>query len=98
ACALPILPAGQEQADYATEAASWAAEARAAGAEFVDVFCDEGYFTNGESRTVLEAGRAAGLELRLHADELARTGGARLAADLRARSADHLLRITAEDA
>ena len=92
------VPAGASQGDYAEVAAAWAPEARAAGARFVDVFCDEGYFTNEESRAILEAGREAGLELRIHADELARTGGALLAAELRARSADHLLRITAEDA
>lgn len=92
------VPAGALQAEYAAEAAGWAGDARAAGADFVDVFCDEGYFTNEESRAVLEAGRAAGLDLRIHADELARTGGALLAAALRVRSADHLLRITPADA
>lgn len=92
------VPAGADQAEYAQAAAGWAADARAAGADFVDVFCDEGYFTNEESRAVLEAGRSAGLDLRIHADELARTGGAVLAAELRARSADHLLRITSDDA
>lgn len=92
------VPPGAAQAEYAGEAATWAADARAAGAQFVDVFCDEGYFTNAEARAVLEAGRGAGLGLRIHADELARTGGALLAAELRVRSADHLLRITAADA
>ena len=60
-------------------------------ARFCDVFCEEGVFTVEESRTILEAGRRAGLGLRVHADELARSGGARLAAELGAASADHLL-------
>lgn len=85
-------------ADYLGEVATWCADARAAGAESVDVFCDEGYFDVAGSRQLLEAGRAAGLAPRLHADELARTGGARMAADLGAVSADHLLRIDGADA
>jgi imidazolonepropionase len=59
-------------------------------AEFCDVFCDFGYFSVDESRTILEAARQAGLGLRIHADELAHSGGALLAAEMRAISADHL--------
>ncbi len=66
-------------------------------ADFCDVFCDEGYFTVEESRAILEAAKNAGLGLRLHAEELAHTGGAKLAASLKAVSADHLLKIDAED-
>lgn len=83
---------------YLDEVATWCAPAAAAGARWCDVFCDEGYFTPAQARRVLEAGRAAGLGLRLHADELARTGGAQLAAELRATSADHLLHADARDA
>jgi imidazolonepropionase len=60
-------------------------------ADYCDVFCDRGAFTPEESRVVLERARALGLELRLHANELGSTGGARLAAELGAASADHLL-------
>ncbi|MEA3238917.1 MAG: imidazolonepropionase [Candidatus Bipolaricaulota bacterium] len=60
-------------------------------AQFCDVFCDEGFFTVSETRTILRAARGAGLRLKLHADELADVGGAELAADLEATSADHLL-------
>jgi imidazolonepropionase len=60
-------------------------------ARFCDVFCEEGVFTVDESRVILEAGRRAGLGLRVHADELARSGGTLLAAELGASSADHLL-------
>jgi len=59
-------------------------------AEFCDVFCEERVFTVGESRRVLEAARAHGLALRVHADQLTRGGGALLAAALGAKTADHL--------
>ncbi len=60
-------------------------------ARFCDVFCDQGVFTVEESRRILLAGRAHGLEIKLHADELADVGAAALAAELTAVSADHLL-------
>ncbi|HUF46742.1 MAG TPA: imidazolonepropionase [Vicinamibacterales bacterium] len=63
-------------------------------AEWCDVFCDRGFFTVDESRALLEAGRRAGLKLRLHADELAASGGAELAAEMGVRSADHLVQVT----
>lgn len=59
-------------------------------ARFCDVFCEEGVFSQQQARRVLEAGRARGLEPRLHADELTPSGGAELAAELAAASADHL--------
>ncbi len=59
-------------------------------AQFCDVFCDKGYFSVEEARAILQAAKQAGLGLRIHADELAHSGGARLAAELGARSADHL--------
>jgi imidazolonepropionase len=59
-------------------------------ARFADVFCEAGVFTPDQARRVLLAARAAGLELRLHADELAPSGGAELAVELGACSADHL--------
>jgi imidazolonepropionase len=59
-------------------------------AEFCDVFCEQGVFTPEESARVLEAARALGLGLKLHADEFGDTGGSRLAARLGAVSADHL--------
>ena len=63
-------------------------------AVFADAFCEEGVFTVAESRRILEAARAAGLALRIHADELAWTGGAELAGEVGARSADHLLFVS----
>ncbi|MGE5357661.1 MAG: imidazolonepropionase [Bacteroidales bacterium] len=67
-------------------------------AAWCDVFCETGVYTPGESREVLEAGLAHGLRPRIHADELARSGGAQVAADLGARSADHLLFVERADA
>jgi len=63
-------------------------------AEFADVFCERGVFDVEESRRILLASRAAGLDLRIHADEFWDTGGAALAAELGARSADHLIQIS----
>jgi len=66
----------------------------ALGARFVDVFCEEGVFSLGESAAILEAGKAVGLVPRVHADELTPLGGASLAARMGAASADHLLYAT----
>jgi imidazolonepropionase len=60
-------------------------------AEWCDVFCETGVFTPDESREILDAGRAAGLQPRIHADELAASGGTAVAAAVGARSADHLI-------
>ncbi len=59
-------------------------------ARFADVFCETGVFSADQSRRVLEAAADLGLAPRLHADELAPSGGAELAAELGAASADHL--------
>jgi imidazolonepropionase len=66
-------------------------------ARWCDVFCDEGAFTVAQARRVLMAGAAAGLGLRIHADELARSGGSTLAAELGCASADHLIHATWEE-
>ena len=60
-------------------------------AEWCDAFCETGVFTPEESREILEAGRRAGLRPRIHADELALSGGSQVAAEVGARSADHLI-------
>lgn len=73
------------------------AAAREGLARYCDVFCDDGVFTVDEARTILEAAREASLGIRMHADELARSGGAFLAAELHAASADHLLHIEEEE-
>jgi imidazolonepropionase len=63
-------------------------------AVFADVFCERGVYTVGESREILAAARNAGLKLKLHADELTSFGGAELAAEIGATSADHLAAIS----
>jgi imidazolonepropionase len=63
-------------------------------AVFADVFCERGVFDVAESRRILCAARERGLKLRVHADELGATGGAELAAELGARSADHLVHVS----
>jgi imidazolonepropionase len=68
--------------------------ARRGLARFCDVFCEKGVFTVDETRAILTAARDHGMALRVHADELAWTGGAELAAELGARSADHLLFVS----
>jgi imidazolonepropionase len=65
-------------------------------AAFADVFCEPGVFTVEESREILAAARVAGLSVKLHADELVAGGGAELAGELRAVSADHLAAVSAE--
>jgi len=64
-------------------------------AEWCDVFCETGVFTPDESRRILEAGKARGLKPRIHADELAASGGSQIAAQVGARSADHLIFVDA---
>jgi imidazolonepropionase len=59
-------------------------------ARFCDVFCERGVFSPEESREILVAAKRLGLAPRLHADELAPSGGAELAAEVGAASADHL--------
>jgi len=59
-------------------------------AQFCDVFCERGYFSVEQSRKVLTAAKAAGLKIRIHADQLTNGGGAELAAEVGATTADHL--------
>jgi imidazolonepropionase len=61
---------------------------------FADVFCETGVYTVPESREILSAARQAGLKIKLHADELTSSGGAELAAEMGAVSADHLAAIS----
>lgn len=63
-------------------------------ARFADVFCETGVYTVDESREILLAARSRGLALKLHADELTSSGGAELAAEISATSADHLAAVS----
>src|SRR6266404_3173346 len=66
-------------------------------AEFCDVFCDRGAFSVEQSKRVLQAGRQWGLAPRMHAEQLSRTGAARLAILMRAASCDHLEKVNKSD-
>src|SRR5258706_6758202 len=76
--------------DYVDAVSSWSADAAAAGADSVDVHCDEGHFSEPESRWMLNAGRAARLLPRPHAGGESRYGAAPPAAQLRCASPDLL--------
>ena len=65
-------------------------------ADAVDVYCDEGAFDLGETRRILSAARARGLLLRVHAEQFTHTGAADLAAELGARSVEHMERPGAD--
>jgi imidazolonepropionase len=64
---------------------------------FVDVFCETGAFTLAQSRRILERAKSLGFPLKIHADEFDNLGGASLAAELGAVSADHLVKTSAGD-
>jgi imidazolonepropionase len=90
----------QRRADAYVEilARRWIPAVAVAGlAEFCDVFCDRGAFTVEQTRRILMAARSCGLVPRIHAEQLARTGGARLAIEVQAASADHLEKINRGD-
>ena len=65
-------------------------------AEFCDVFCEKGYFNYDQSLKILETAKQYGMTPRLHADEFVDSCGAKLAADIKALSADHLMAISDE--
>lgn len=66
-------------------------------AEYCDIFCEQNYFDVDDSRRVLTAAKHNGLKLRMHVDQLSNSGGAKLAADLGATTADHLEQTAADD-
>ena len=84
------------QADFVRLVIEEMVPAAAPLAEWCDVFCDRGFFTPEESIAILEAGKAAGLKPRIHADELAASGGPSVAARVGARSADHLVQVNSD--
>ena len=86
-----VVPAEYEgRADeYVRVVATHMLDACAPHAKWIDVFCEEGAFDAAQSRAVLEAGRAAGLGLRVHGNQLGHGPGVRLAVELGAASVDH---------
>lgn len=92
-----VPPEFADAKSYAHHVATEMVPELASEAEFIDVFCDKGAFTPDETRLVLEAGMQQGMRVKVHADELARSGGSHLAAELGAVSADHLLHAGPEE-
>ncbi|HYK92909.1 MAG TPA: imidazolonepropionase, partial [Thermoplasmata archaeon] len=66
-------------------------------ARFCDVFCEPGFFSVTQAGRILRAALGHGLEVKIHADEFVYSGGARLAAEMHVRSAEHLLAVHEED-
>jgi imidazolonepropionase len=93
-----VTPVGMRSGDYVLHILEDMLPACAPLARGCDVFCDQGAFSVDEARRILKAAADRGLALRLHAEQLAHTGGARLAAELGAASADHLDHATGSDA
>jgi imidazolonepropionase len=83
--------------DYVDAVGSWCVDAAAAGADSIDVYCDEGRFNEHEARWLLNVGRAAGLLPRIHATGESRCGAAKLAAELGCVSADCLYSADDDD-
>ena len=75
----------------------WISEVPGKDFPFVDVFCENGAFNLAQSRQILEAARDLGFPLKIHADEFENLGGASLAAELDAASADHLVKTSPAD-
>ncbi|MCW2641010.1 MAG: imidazolonepropionase [Dactylosporangium sp.] len=92
-----VVPAGRDPDDYVAEVCGEMLGACTPYAKWVDVFCERGAFDGEQSRAVLEAGRAAGLGLRVHANQLDEGPGVRLAVELGAASADHCTHLSDSD-
>ena len=84
-----VVPPGVDRRDYLDLVTGPMLTAVAGHVDFVDAFCETGAFDVEECREVLLAGRAAGLGLRLHGNQLGFSGGVRLAVDLGCASVDH---------
>jgi imidazolonepropionase len=97
--ALHALPPGEpSRSEYAARAASQVgAFAREGLMQYVDAYVDNNAFSVAEARLVAAAAQAAGLGIRLHVGQFADVGAARAAAELGAKSADHLEHVSSED-
>jgi imidazolonepropionase len=92
-----LVPAGVDRRDYLDLVTGPMLAAVAPYARFVDVFCESGAFDVDESREVLLAGRAAGLGLKVHGNQLGESGGVQLAVELGAVSVDHVNHLSDAD-
>jgi imidazolonepropionase len=92
-----VVPAGVDARDHLDLVIGPMLEAVLPWVSFIDVFCEEGAFDVDQSREVLRAGAAAGLGLRVHGNQLGRSGGVALAVELGAASVDHCNHLAAVD-
>ncbi len=92
-----VVPAGTDADDYVALVTGEMLDACAPLARWIDVFCEDGAFDADQSRAVLEAGRAAGLGLRVHGNQLGPGPGVQLAVELGAASVDHCTYLTDAD-
>ena len=90
------VPKNSSRSDYVRSILTEQLPALHSMAEFCDVFMDEGYFTREETIKICNTAKELGMKIKLHADELAETDGARTAVELGAYSADHLLKVSDE--
>jgi imidazolonepropionase len=92
-----LVPPGVDRRAYLDLVVGPMLQAVLPSVDAIDVFCETGAFTVEESREVLRAGRAAGLRLRVHGNQLGESGGVALAAELGAASVDHVNHASAAD-
>ena len=92
-----LVPPGADAEEYVTEVVGPMLEQVAPHVGWIDVFCERGAFNETQSRRVLEAGRAAGLRLRVHGNQLGDGPGVQLAVELGAASVDHVNYLTDAD-
>jgi imidazolonepropionase len=88
------VPKDKHQVPYVLDVLDEQLPALYKEAEFCDVFMDEGYFSKEETIRICKRAKELGMKIKLHADELAETDGARTAVELGAYSADHLLKVS----
>ena len=93
------VPAGMAKSDYVSEVIDEMIPAVAAEklADFIDVFCEEGFFNVDETIRILEAGKAVGMIPRVHANQLHNSGGVQAGVSVGARSVDHLEQVGADE-
>jgi len=92
-----VVPAGVPREDYVGLVCTDMLAACAPHARWIDVFCEQGAFDIDEARTILHAGRGAGLQPRLHANQLTAGGAVRLGVELGAASVDHCTHLSPAD-
>ncbi|MET4590123.1 imidazolonepropionase [Arthrobacter sp. 754] len=92
-----LVPAGSDAEDYTDLVCGPMLAAVRPYARWADVFCEEGAFTAGQSRRVLQACREAGLGIRVHGNQLGPGPGVQLAVELGAASVDHVNHLSADD-